>query len=221
MEAGGLLDAGHVQPDSFTCGAQSVVMARAVHDDDMARALLTRHREEPSHLGQLVLATHRELVAAGTGTGAPWPRRLGTPPWAVARALTASSGTLHSVRLVGWWNVATRYEQIRAALRAGMPVPLFVGSTTMPRHVVLAVPRPDGSGSPHTVDVHDPATGRLSSFDAASWCTRRLQNGRWPVPWFVVLPQQTPTAPAVTGASLDQASTSTSASASTSTSRDS
>lgn len=187
MEAGGLLDAGHVQPDGYTCGAQSVVMARALLEPGYADRLRERLTASPDAVAHTVLDTHRDLVSARPGTGAPWPRRLGTPPWGVSRALSTTSGIRHRVRLVAWWNVAHRHEQIRAATRARLPVPLYVGSRSLPRHVVLAVPTPeDDAGS--AIVVHDPATGRLGRITAAQWCARTLHNASWPVPWLVVLP---------------------------------
>lgn len=157
---------GLVQPDGYTCGAATVVAARALRDPAYAASL-----RSPGRWRAEVLAVHREvrgLVDPVAGRAAvPWPRLLGTPPWAVARRLTAATGRR-------WRTARPRTADLRAALDAGAPVPLFVGSRLLPRHVVLAVGL-DGRGPV----VWDPAVGR----------TRPRGELRWPVTWAAVLPR--------------------------------
>ena len=62
------------QPDALSCGAASMVAARA---------LLTRWR--PDDPEAAIRAEHRRLTSAHSPRDrfqVPWPRRLGTPPWA-------------------------------------------------------------------------------------------------------------------------------------------
>lgn len=178
-----LLRGGHVQPDRFSCGAQAVVMARAVLSPELARRLAA----EPRLVAREVLATHRELVGRRRGAGQlPWPPQLGTPPWAVARALHRASGLPHRLRTAVPWRRAGLYEAVARALDAGRPVPLYVGNAQMPRHVVLAVAQDPATGA---LLVHDPATGRVSPVSAARWCSATLRGVSWPVPWGAVLPQ--------------------------------
>lgn len=173
-----LLDAGHVQPDPWSCGAQSVVMAAAVvgaplpEDDEVASTVLDAHRRLTG-----TLAWDRRTRQL------PWPRRLGTAPWAVARALSALTGTRHRVRWVPPWARADRYEELLRVTRDGRPAAIYVGSTTLPRHVVLAVRDSDG------LAVHDPADGRLHPLTAADWCAGLIrQAASWPCPWLIVVP---------------------------------
>lgn len=189
--AASLLDGGHRQPDRVSCGAQSVVMAAACLDP----ALAARLSGTPDQVRLEVLRTHRDLVTArpaGAPARLPWPRRLGTPPWAVARALTEASGVGHRVVWTPPWRRAAVVERVVRATRAGHPVPLYVGSARLPRHVVLAIPAHGyagpGSGS-GDLQVHDPATGRVAEMSAARWCSSTLTGTSWPVPWCAVLPR--------------------------------
>lgn len=181
-----LLDGGHVQPDRCSCGAQVVVMAAAVHDPHLVDGLFA----DPGALRAEVLVAHRTLTRLwGPGLQLPWPRRLGTPPWAVARALTRMSGVPHRVHATLPWRRARLFQRVLATTRGGRPVALYVGSGRLPRHVVLAVP---GPGTGNEVLVHDPATGRLRPMGVARWCASTLDTVGWPVPWFVVLPAAGP-----------------------------
>jgi hypothetical protein len=100
---------------------------------------------------QRVLATHRRINGL-------WPRALGTPPWAVAREL---GGRVRRFR----------HDEVVAALPR--PVPVFLGSRLLPRHVVLVLDV-QGDG----LRVYDPARGAVVS----------IETSRWQVPWWSVLP---------------------------------
>jgi hypothetical protein len=62
-------------------------------------------------------------------------------------------------------------------------VPLFVGSTWLPRHVVLALEAYAG-----TVEVYDPARGRVATVTREAFVEPALGIGSWDVPWFTVTP---------------------------------
>jgi hypothetical protein len=98
-----------------------------------------------------VLATHRRLNRF-------WPRALGTTPWAVARRL---GGRVRRYRR----------EEVLAALPR--PVPVYLGSRWLPRHVVLVLDQRDGEPV-----VYDPAKGAVVP----------MSTSRWKHPWFAVLP---------------------------------
>jgi hypothetical protein len=87
-----------------------------------------------------------------------WPRLLGTTPWAVARAL---GGRVRPYR----------DDTVRAALPH--PVPVFVGSRVLPRHVVLVL---------------DTTADDLLAYDPARGDLVPLSTLRWPVRWCAVLP---------------------------------
>lgn len=100
---------------------------------------------------QQVLAMHRRLNRF-------WPRALGTTPWAVARRI---GGRVRPYRR----------EEVLAALPH--PVPVYLGSRWLPRHVVLVLDQRDGEPV-----VYDPARGAVVP----------MATSNWKHPWFAVLP---------------------------------
>lgn len=164
------------QPDQRSCGPSSLVAARLLLDPTRDRAGFAAE----------VIALHRELTApvASGRAQVPWPRALGTPPWAVARALSAWTGRRYRTRVVRFGGRGAALDAVRAAVTEGLPCPLYVGSAWLPRHVVLAAgPAPDG------VQVYDPARGTVEYQPQAPYAAGTVTaTGRWRVPWFVVLP---------------------------------
>jgi hypothetical protein len=109
-----------------------------------------------------VLAMHRRLTGVRDRHGRlqlPWPRRFGTPPWAVAREL---DGRVHRYRR----------DEVLAALPT--PVPVFLGSRWLPRHVVLVLDERDGEPL-----AYNPAPGAVVP----------LSSSRWKHTWWAVLPR--------------------------------
>lgn len=129
----------------------------------MAWLIASRHRP---HLGWYSSA---DPVAAGLAqtrlhrraarTGMPWPRALGTSPWALARLLSAATGTPYRIHR---WNRDT-FTLVRRAADAGREVALYTGGSTvrgakwdrLPRHVVALLPAPSSQ-----VEVAEPSRGR-------------------------------------------------------------
>lgn len=197
------------QPDRLSCGASSAVMARALQDEGYARSLVDG--EAGRDFRDEVLAIHRRLtgwMGVDHRWQPPWPRTLGTPPWAVCRALSA----LGHRYVMRWARPrAARvglYDQIERALTAGSPVALYVGTRALPRHVVLAVPspgprlgprpgprpepgRPSGSAPAQAgaFSCYEPSSGQVVAVDRAAFIDGGLNLGGWTVPWFVVLPK--------------------------------
>jgi hypothetical protein len=132
------------QPDQRTCGPSCVVVAEALPD-----------LPDPwPTFGEQVLAMHRRLNKV-------WPRALGTTPWAVRREL---GGTVRIYR---------EADVLTALARTGRPVPVYLGSRWLPRHVVLVLE--ERGGAPWAFN---PARGALEPLTASSWKRR----------WFAVLP---------------------------------
>ena len=104
---------------------------------------------------QRVLATHRRLNRW-------WPRALGTTPWAVAREV---DGRVRRFR----------HAEVAAALPT--PVPVYLGSRWLPRHVVLALEDADDG-----LRVYNPARGAVVP----------IQSSRWKKAWWAVLPNPAP-----------------------------
>jgi len=162
------------QPDQTSCGAACVVVAR-----------MLREPSAPVSFSEEVLATHRQLVGAvdpGGRAQLPWPPALGTPPWAVARALREIERTRYVARVVRWSRSPAFATMVTAV--ATHPVALYVGSPTLPRHVVLAV----AAGS-DGLSVYDPASGDLVTVSQAAFVSARLRVAGWDVPWVAVLPR--------------------------------
>lgn len=187
----GLLAAEHRQPDQLSCGACVGVVAAALLDDALAASL----RESPELFRTEVLGLHRRLTGVrGTDGRAqlPWPRLLGTPPWALARHLAETTDRPQRVRLLRGPTGRRTRTRVARALEQGVPVAVYVGSVLVPRHVVLAVPGtargPLRETMPPDVALYDPASGRVRTERLGPDGHHRLSRG-WPVPWFAVLPR--------------------------------
>lgn len=159
------------QPDSRSCGAASVLGARA---------LLTSWRpEDPEHD---ITEEHRLLTSSRSPRDRfqlPWPRAIGTPPWAVANALRALTGEQVATVFVRP-RPAIGYDVLREQLHS-RPVGVYLGSRCLPRHVVLAVGAVEGG-----VEVFDPAAGRLVTVPEQQWTGHRVGVAGWDYFWLVV-----------------------------------
>jgi hypothetical protein len=138
------------------------------------------------------LAMHRltgGLKDTGGGWQVPWPRALGTPPWALAREMTheaGETGTGYRFLPVLPRRRSDVFRRIVALAGAGHAVPLYVGNRWSPRHVVLVLPA--AGLPPDTVRIYDPASGRCYPIAAADFTSGRLDVAGWPVPWALVVP---------------------------------
>jgi hypothetical protein len=171
---------GLTQPDQRSCGPSSLVAAHILLDPAFAAT------QNPHAFADSVLALHRRLTAPSAFGRAqlPWPRALGTPPWAVARAMSSYAGVPYRTRVVRWGGRRKDFEVLLAAVTAGHPCPLYVGDR-IPRHVVLAVAL-TAAGA----DVYNPGNGRVVEMTRAAFEAGQLTTfGRWARPWFVVAPR--------------------------------
>jgi hypothetical protein len=144
------LDAGAPRPaparqvDETTCGSAVLALLAMAGDPSLGVRVA---RDPGPAFAALQLRVHR---ATSRGGALPWPRSLGTPPWAAARV--ARHGTVrfaHAVVDVADVPGAAPDPVLDAALAAacgGVPVPLFTGGdvrggwrAAVPRHVVLLV----------------------------------------------------------------------------------
>ena len=179
---------GLAQPDRRSCGAASLVAAQMLLDPAYADHVAAADRA--SGFAREALAAHRRVTRVVDARGAlqvPWPRVIGTPPWAVARQMSALHGpdqapVDYDAHLV-WRDRAGLVSRIADACASGRPVPFYVGSRWLPRHVVLAVaPAPDG------LQVYNPTRGTVAPMRTSDFVGSTLRFGRWRKPWFVVLP---------------------------------
>jgi hypothetical protein len=173
---------GLVQPDQRSCGAAVLVAAELLRAPAASGSTAT-----PEWFGAEVLALHRRITSARTVSGRwqlPWPRTIGTPPWAVAHHLSARTGRRYRTQTV--LDRAHAYEQVLGAATSGSPVPLYVGNRWLPRHVVLVT----GPGDGDTLRCYDPARGVVVEVTRGAFVNRRLRLSRWTRPWFTILPRE-------------------------------
>jgi hypothetical protein len=149
----------------------------------MARLLRDEVAPTPEEFRRDVLANHRRLTAARSAGRwqVPWPRSLGTPPWAVVRELETLTGTDHDLTLARWSRAAA-YE--RLALAGGA---LYVGSRALPRHVLLVLP-PTTSDTGSALSCYQPSRGSVVTLPRAEFVAGRLRSAGWPYPWFTINP---------------------------------
>jgi hypothetical protein len=126
---------------------------------------------------------HRRLTSLSDTAGGwqvPWPRTLGTPPWAVARELRLLTGLpyrIHAVRLG-----RHVWPHLRGAT-AQRPVAVYVGDRLLPRHVVLVTGTAEGSA-----DTYEPSSGLDLAVSRERWEEGDLRLAGWDRPWLVVSP---------------------------------
>jgi hypothetical protein len=117
----------------------------------------------------------------------PWPKALGTQPWAAARFLNELGfGARYRVLFVDPARPDDLFNRIKTSSAAGIPNMLFVGDVLCPRHIVLSVQRRSSSGEPDAITIYDPASGGLVDVTRASFSNRRLAIAGWDEPWLVV-----------------------------------
>src|SRR5262245_55714294 len=113
------------QRDGVTCGPTVVVVAGALLDPGRRGEL-----SDPAWFAGEQARVHREVNLI-------WPRRLGTTPAGMARALTARS---YGIRY-RWRLFRGRRDtlwDVQQAVEAGRPVAMLIGRI-LPRHWVLVV----------------------------------------------------------------------------------
>ena len=190
-----------VQPDQRSCGAAAMVVARFLGDLDYRKLLEGGSLTSPRTLAgdaalrerfkTETLAMHQRITGLADVSGKPqipWPRKFGTPPWAVARQLSGTVGA-DGTRATYSWHVArtslsAAYQRLLDASRAGRVSAIYVGTTWVPRHVALVVEATDRG----TLEVYDPARGRLDELDRLAFLGNRVDIAGWDVAWFVVTP---------------------------------
>lgn len=213
-------DNGPVQQSPVTCGSACLTVARMLVDPVFARWVRTGHPHPPgapwgdteaarfAAYERVVMRRTNALFPRGLRPSVPWPRSLGTPPWGAKRELEFGAsrvGTRYEVEVLRPDDADTLrggYDRLVQVVADGQPGLLYVGTPTLPRHVVLVLP---GDGD-RTLDVYDPATGRVSHLRRDAFVGHRLGLAGWDVPWMAVQPTGLRTAPSASyAADLDPA----------------
>lgn len=167
------------QPDRRSCGAAVLVMARRLVDPGYAVRV-----GDQAAFAREVTSLHRRVTSAADSAGrfqVPWPRAIGTPPWAMARELRLITGadyTTRAARRGGLWEHLRRTSPDR-------PAAVFVGDRLSPRHVVLVARVVGGAAW-----TYEPAAGVATPVDRSRWTEGPLRLAGWDRPWLVVAAAQ-------------------------------
>lgn len=167
---------GLVQPDRRSCGAACLVAAQGLRDADYRERV-----SEPEAFRVEVLAMHARVTSPVDVAGhlqPPWPRALGTPPWAMANQLAGTTGVPHRPVPVRWRHGAVAYDEL---VGLSGPAALYVGNEWLPRHVVLVLEAAEAR-----LRVYEPASGRVDTVGRDRFVDHELGSGGWDVPWFSV-----------------------------------
>lgn len=178
-----------VQPDATSCGSSTLVMLRMLRSPAYAAGVLGAPDRDAA-FGRAALAVRRRTNALRDARGRlqlPWPAALGTRPAAMIRLLDAPAG-FGDPRL-SYRNVVIDpadpdpvYDAIVASVRAGEPVPLYIGDHRWMQHIVLVV-RVDGE----RIGVYDPATGHETGFTREEYRRGDLRVAGWSRAWLAIL----------------------------------
>ena len=188
------LASGLVQPDTTTCGSCVLVVARVINDPTYARSLVEGEGRGTlqDRFKQRALAMHRltsRFKDSGGGWQLPWPKALGTQPWALAREMSNEAGergkTYSAVPMLPGQRSGT-FRRVARLAGSGHAVPLFVGDRWSPRHVVLVLP--DDGATDREVRIYDPASGNRYPITETDFSAGHLDVAGWQVPWVVVPP---------------------------------
>jgi len=164
------------QRDGVTCGPSVAVVAGALMDPKYRAAL------SGPDSGQAWFADEQVRVHAKLNR--VWPRRLGTTPTGMARALSAhssSSGVRYRWRL--FRGRRDRLSDVRHAVEGDWPVAMLIGRF-IPRHWVLIV-----DTTSHQWQCYEPSSGEVRSVDVAAVRRSRLSGLGYPRPFAFVLPR--------------------------------
>lgn len=177
------------QVNDTTCGVASLAVFCARADEHNGGELA----DYAAYSAEEVASIQRRLHQEASWTGLPWPRFLGTSPWAIARLARRKTGKPHRIRL---WT-CTQVARARKARAQGNDVFIFVGGRLLPRHVVLMLGAED-SGSDHSgkVQIFEPGTGIVHEVECPDgWVPWRGKApkahwGWWTRPLLIVYPKE-------------------------------
>ncbi|RYB93925.1 hypothetical protein EUA93_05870 [Nocardioides oleivorans] len=193
-------DGSYEQPDQTTCGSSTLVMSRMLNDPAYALWIetgydpetgITDPRTPEQRFADESLAMHDRTNSHRDRDGDlqfPWPEAAGTQPWAVANEMSSDGGsgvpgTDYEVDTVAPGDRGTTYDHIATAVESGHNVPLYVGDTTRPGHVVLVT-----GSTGDTLTIFDPASGHEQTISRDDFTSGNLGVSGWDEPWFAVTP---------------------------------
>jgi hypothetical protein len=160
------------QRDGVTCGPTVAVVAGALLDPGQRAEL-----SDPAWFAGEQARVHAEVNRV-------WPRRLGTTPTGMARALTghsAASGIRYRWRL--FRGRRDTLSDVRRAVEASRPVAMLIGRL-IPRHWVLIV-----EANAVRWQCYEPSSGQVRSVEVDAVRRSRLTGLGYPRPFAFVLPR--------------------------------
>lgn len=146
------------QVDGYTCGIAALATFSARRDQADADNADTRRplgvfAQYLSAPQKQITRVQDDLHRLAARTGLPWPRFLGTAPWALARLAHRVTGRPHHLAI---WGAQTAAHV--AKLNAnGHDVFVYVGHRGVPRHVVLML----ATGTLTTAHIFEPSSGKV------------------------------------------------------------
>lgn len=156
------------QRDGVTCGPTVAVVAGALLD--------SAYRARLSNSEWFAI----EQTRVHAEVNRIWPRRLGTTPVGMARAVNMHSGVAYR-----WRRFRGRRDELADILRAveaGRPVPMLIGRF-VPRHWVLIV-----GAAGEVWKCYEPSSGEVRSVDVNDMRRSRLRGLGYPRPFAFVVP---------------------------------
>jgi len=163
------------QRDGVTCGPSVAVLAGALLDPRRGAVLF-----DPRS-GQALFAAEQGRVHAEVNV--LWPRRLGTTPLGLTRAMTAAGAT---AGVPYRWRLSRgrcdRLTDVLAAVHNHRPVAMLIGRV-VPRHWVLIV---EAAGD--TVECYEPSSGAMRRVAIADVRRGRLSGLGYPLPFAFIVP---------------------------------
>jgi hypothetical protein len=157
------------QRDGVTCGPTVAVVASALLDPAV-RARLA----DPVWFADEQARLHASVNRV-------WPRRLGTTPCAMVRALNAHSATRYRWRLFG--GRRDKLSDVRRAVQTGRPVAMLLGRF-VPRHWALVV-----EADERRWQCYEPSSGEVRTVAVDAVRRSRLGELGYPRPFAFVLPR--------------------------------
>ena len=168
------------QPDRRSCGAAALVMARRLMRPHYAGLV-----SDQATFAHEAATLHRRLTSLADTAGGwqvPWPRALGTPPWAVARELRLLTGVAYAARPV---RLGRRVWPTLEHVTPTRPAAVFVGDRYLPRHVVLVT-----DVERDITRTYEPASGLELEVSRERWESDDVGLAGWDRPWLVVSPRR-------------------------------
>ena len=170
------------QRDGVSCGPSVALVAGALLDAGRGAALA-----EPNS-GQALFAAEQARMHAELNR--IWPRRLGTTPSGMARALTTEGSTAGACYR---WRLFRGHRDgladVLSAVANDRPVAMLLGRV-IPRHWVLIVDvvgRTDAIEQ--TLECYEPSSGEVRAVEAAAVRRGQLTGLGYPRPFAFVVPR--------------------------------